>query len=43
MAGFNVVTMVGRLAKEHSSALAQLASRTSAIMKFGVGMVSICS
>ena len=35
---FEVVTVVSRLAKkEHSAALAQLASRTSAIMKFGVG------
>ena len=44
MSGFNVVTMVGHLAKkEHSAALAQLASRTSAIMKFGVGILSIRS
>ena len=36
--GFEVVTMVRRLAKqEHSAALAQLASRISAIMKFGAG------
>ena len=33
-----VVAMVKRLAKkEHSAALAQLASRISAIMKFGAG------
>ena len=38
MSGFEVVTVVRHLAKkEHSAALAQLASRTSAIMKFGVG------
>ena len=36
--GFEVVTMVRRLAKEeHSAALAKLASRISAIMKFGAG------
>ena len=36
--GFEVVTMVRRLAKqEHSAALAQLASRISAIVKFGAG------
>merc|ERR1712064_21522 len=36
--GFEVVTLVRRLAKEeHSAALAQLASRISAIMKFGAG------
>ena len=38
MSGFEVVTVVIRLAKEeHSAALAQLVSRTSAIMKFGAG------
>ena len=38
MSGFEVVTVVRCLAKkEHSAALAQLASRTSAIMKFGAG------
>ena len=36
--GFEVVIMVKRLAKnEHSAALAQLASRIAAIMKFGAG------
>eukprot|EP00450_Noctiluca_scintillans_P002421 CAMPEP_0194482150 /NCGR_PEP_ID=MMETSP0253-20130528/4235_1 /TAXON_ID=2966 /ORGANISM="Noctiluca scintillans" /LENGTH=688 /DNA_ID=CAMNT_0039321673 /DNA_START=47 /DNA_END=2116 /DNA_ORIENTATION=+ len=36
--GFEVVMMVRRLAqKEHSAALAQLASRISAVMKFGAG------
>ena len=36
--GFEVVTMVRRLAaQKHSVALAQLASRISANMKFGVG------
>ena len=36
--GIEVVTVVRRLAKqEHSAALAQLASRISAIMKFGAG------
>ena len=36
--GFEVVSMVRKLAKkEHSAALAQLASRISAIMKFGAG------
>ena len=36
--GFEVVTMVKRVAgKEHSAALVQLASRTTAVMKFGVG------
>jgi len=36
--GSEVLTMVRRLAKkEHSAALAQLASRISAIMKFGAG------
>merc|ERR1719383_669617 len=36
--GFEVVTMVRRLAqKEHSAALSQLASRISAVMKFGAG------
>ena len=36
IAGFEVVSMVRRLAKEeHSAALAQLASRISAIWKFG--------
>ena len=36
LSGFEVVTMVRRLAKkEHSAALAQLVSRTSAIIKFG--------
>ena len=36
--GIKMVTMVRRLAaQEHSVALAQLASRISAIMKFGVG------
>ena len=35
---FELVTMVRRLAKqEHSTALAQLGSRISAIMKFGAG------
>ena len=39
MSGFEVVTVVRRLAKkEHSAALAQLVSRTSAIMKFGAGV-----
>ena len=38
VSGFEVVTVVRHFAKkEHSAALAQLASRTSAIMKFGVG------
>jgi len=38
LAGSEVVTLVRRLAKkEHSAALAQLASRISAIMKFGAG------
>ena len=38
MSGFKVVTMVRRFAKKkHSAALAQLVSRTSAIMKFGAG------
>ena len=36
--GFDVVTMVRRLAqKEHSAALSQFASRISAVMKFGAG------
>jgi len=36
--GFEVVTMVRRLAqKEHSAALSQLASRISVVMKFGAG------
>ena len=36
--GFEVVAMVRKLAKnEHSAALAQLASRISAVMKFGAG------
>ena len=44
MSGFNVVTVVGQVVKkEHSAALGELASRTSAIMKFGVGVVSIRS
>ena len=44
MSGFEVVTMVKRLAKkEHSAVLAQLTPRTSAIMKFGDGVVSIRS
>ena len=42
--GFEVVTMVKRLVmKVHSAGLAQLTSRTFAIMKFGAGVVSIRS